>query len=66
MALTVYSTRSNVAISVHGPGLHRPFGFFLGEYEGLTNIGNRFVPAFIAVNNGNAANSTDLFATSAG
>jgi hypothetical protein len=48
------------------PAARGPFGFFLGEYEGLTNIGNRFVPAFIAVNNGNAANSTDLFATSAG
>ena len=48
------------------PAARGPFGFFLGEYEGLTNIGNRFVPAFIAVNNGDAANSTDLFATSAG
>jgi hypothetical protein len=48
------------------PAARGPFGYFLGEYEGLTNIGNRFVPAFIAVNNGNTANRTDLFATTAG
>jgi hypothetical protein len=48
------------------PAARGPFGYFLGEYEGLTNIGNRFAPVFIAVNNGNAANRTDAFFTTAG
>lgn len=38
-------------------------GYFLGDYEGLSNIGNSFVPAFIQVNNGNTANRTDVFET---
>jgi hypothetical protein len=48
------------------PAARGPFGYFLGEYEGLTNIGNRFVPVFVAVNNGNPANRTDVFSTTAG
>jgi hypothetical protein len=48
------------------PAARGPFGYFLGEYQGLTNIGNRFVPLFIAVNNGNPANSTDVFTTNVG
>ncbi len=48
------------------PAARGPFGFFLGEYEGLANVGNAFVSAFIQVNNGNAANRTDLFETTAG
>jgi hypothetical protein len=48
------------------PAARGPFGYFLGEYEGLTSIGNRFVPVFVAVNNGNLANRTDVFATTAG
>src|SRR6266545_1708224 len=48
------------------PAARGPFGYFLGEYEGLTNIGNSFVPVFVAVNNGNPANRTDVFETSAG
>jgi hypothetical protein len=48
------------------PAARGPFGYFLGEYEGLTNIGDRFFPLFVAVNNGNAANRTDVFATTAG
>ena len=48
------------------PAARGPFGYFLGEYEGLTNIGNAFVPVFVAVNNGNPANRTDVFTTTAG
>src|SRR6266536_3359666 len=48
------------------PAARGPFGYFLGEYEGLTNIGNFFVPVFVAVNNGNPANRTDVFATTVG
>jgi hypothetical protein len=48
------------------PAARGPFGYFLGEYEGLTNIGNRFASVFIAVNNGSAGNRTDVFTTSAG
>ncbi len=48
------------------PAARGPYGYFLGEYEGLTNIGNSFVPVFVAVNNGNPANRTDVFATTAG
>jgi len=45
------------------PAARGPFGYFLGEYEGLANIGNSFVPVFIQVNNGNSANRTDVFGT---
>ena len=48
------------------PAARGPFGYFLGEYEGLTNIGNAFVPVFVGVNNGNPANRTDVFSTTAG
>jgi hypothetical protein len=48
------------------PAARGPFGYFLGEYEGLTNIGDSFVPVFVAVNNGNPANRTDVFSTTAG
>jgi hypothetical protein len=48
------------------PAARGPFGYFLGEYEGLTNVGNRFLPLFVAVNNGMPANRTDVFATTAG
>jgi hypothetical protein len=41
-------------------------GFFLGDYQGLTNIGNDFVPFFIQTNGGNTVNRTDAFATTAG
>jgi hypothetical protein len=46
------------------PSARGPFGFFLGDYEGLTSIGSNFVTAFVQVNNGNAANRTDVFETS--
>jgi hypothetical protein len=42
------------------PAARGPFGFFVGDYEGLTNIGNDFVPVFVIVNNGNPANRTDV------
>jgi hypothetical protein len=48
------------------PAARGPFGYFLGEYEGLTNIGNVFVPLFISVNNGNTTNRTDVFTTTVG
>jgi hypothetical protein len=48
------------------PAARGPFGYFLGEYEGLTHIGNTFVPVFVAVNNGNPANRTDVFSTHVG
>jgi len=48
------------------PAARGPFGFFLGDYEGLTSSGNNFLPAFIQVNNGNSANRTDVFFTSVG
>lgn len=38
-------------------------GFFVGDYEGLTNIGNAFVPFFVQANTGNTANRTDAFFT---
>ena len=45
------------------PAARGPFGFFIGDYEGLTNIGDIFLPLFVQVNNGNAANRTDVFFT---
>jgi BNR repeat-like domain len=39
-------------------------GFFVGDYEGLTSAGGRFLPAFVTANNGNTANRTDVFSTS--
>jgi hypothetical protein len=39
-------------------------GFFVGDYEGLTSAGGRFVPVFVTANNGNLANRTDVFSTS--
>jgi hypothetical protein len=48
------------------PAARGPFGYFLGEYQGLTNIGNSFLPVFVAVNNGSPANRTDVFSTTVG
>ena len=39
-------------------------GFFVGDYEGLTNTGNDFLPVFVTANSGNLANRTDVFSTS--
>jgi BNR repeat-like domain len=47
------------------PAARGPNGFFVGDYEGLANVGNSFVPVFVAVNNGNIANRTDVFYTTA-
>ncbi len=41
-------------------------GFFLGDYEGLSNVGNSFLPFFVQTNSGNTDNRTDVFATTAG
>jgi hypothetical protein len=48
------------------PSARGPFGFFVGDYEGLVNNGNTFLPVFIQVNDGNPSNRTDVFFTSAG
>jgi hypothetical protein len=40
-------------------------GFFVGDYEGLTNIGD-FLPVFVTANSGNMANPTDVFSSSFG
>jgi Neuraminidase (sialidase) len=40
-------------------------GFFVGDYEGLTTIGNTFVPVFVQANSGNTTNRTDVFETTA-
>lgn len=40
-------------------------GFFLGDYEGLTSVGNdfnTFLPFFVQTNTGNINNRTDVFA----
>lgn len=41
-------------------------GYFLGDYEGLAHVGNRFVPLFVQANTGNTANRTDAFFTTVG
>lgn len=38
-------------------------GYFVGDYEGLTSVGNSFVPLFVQANSGNTSNRTDVFAT---
>ena len=45
--------------------LNAPFagGFFVGDYEALTNIGTSFVPFFVQTNTG-TSNRTDVFTTS--
>jgi hypothetical protein len=47
------------------PFARGPFGFFLGEYEGLASAGSTFWPLFTVVNDGNAANRTDIVVTTA-
>jgi hypothetical protein len=55
---------------VSGPfdELTAPFagGYFLGDYEGLDNIGSTFLPFFVQTNSGNTANPTDAFVTTVG
>jgi hypothetical protein len=38
-------------------------GYFLGDYQGLTNVENAFLPVFVQTNSGNAANRNDVFFT---
>jgi hypothetical protein len=38
-------------------------GFFVGDYEGLTNTG-RFLPVFVTANDRNLTNRTDVFSSS--
>ena len=45
------------------PAARGPFGFFLGDYEGLASSGNSFRPVFIQVNDGHPENRTDVFTT---
>jgi hypothetical protein len=40
-------------------------GYFVGDYEGLDNDGNLFTPLFVAANDGDAANPTDVFFSTA-
>ena len=39
-------------------------GFFVGDYEGLSAVGNSFLPFFVQANSGNTTNRTDVFSTS--
>jgi hypothetical protein len=39
-------------------------GFDVGDYEGLTSAGRRFLPVFVAANSGDLANRTDAFSSS--
>jgi hypothetical protein len=48
------------------PAARGPFGYFLGEYQGLATIGNRFLSIFIQVNNSNPTNRTDVVGTTSG
>jgi hypothetical protein len=41
-------------------------GYFVGDYEGLTGVGNAFLPLFIQANDGNTSNRTDAFFTTVG
>jgi hypothetical protein len=45
------------------PFARGPFGYFLGEYEGLASAGNTFWPLFAVVNDGDPANRTDIVVT---
>jgi hypothetical protein len=47
------------------PFARGPFGFFLGEYEGLASTGTTFWPLFAIVNDGNPSNRTDIVVTTA-
>lgn len=41
-------------------------GFFIGDYEGMSNVGRSFLLFFVQTNSGNTADRTDVFATTAG
>jgi hypothetical protein len=42
------------------PAARGPFGFFVGDYMGLTNAGSGFRTVFAEVNDGNTSNRTDI------
>jgi len=48
------------------PAARGPFGFFVGDYEGLTNVGDDLVPVFVVVNDGHPENRTDVIETTVG
>jgi hypothetical protein len=41
-------------------------GYFVGDYTGLDHVGSVFHPAWVAANDGNLANRTDVFHRTAG
>ena len=41
-------------------------GFFVGDYEGLTAVGNSFLPFFVQANSDNANNASDVYSTRVG
>ena len=41
-------------------------GYFVGDYTGLDHFGTLFHPAWVAANDGNLANRTDVFHRTAG
>ena len=41
-------------------------GYFVGDYTGLDHFGTTFHPAWVAANDGNLANRTDVFHRTAG
>ncbi len=48
------------------PAARGPFGYFLGEYEGLDASGTGFANVFAVGNDGQPDNRTDIFYRSAG
>ena len=41
-------------------------GYFVGDYTGLDHAGTVFRPTWVAANNGNLVNRTDVFGRNAG
>ena len=41
-------------------------GLFVGDYEGLTAVGNSFLPFFVQANSGNTSDRTDMYSTRVG
>jgi hypothetical protein len=68
--VTPISGRLSLGSETHITGpfdmLTAPFasGFFVGDYEGLTAVGNTFLPIFVVANPGNTSNRTDVLTTS--
>jgi BNR repeat-like domain len=67
--VTPTSSGLSLGTEVHITGpfdmLNAPFagGFFVGDYEALTNIGTTFEPFFVATNDESKSNRTDVFTT---